>query len=298
MDQIRKMIEKCGIPARDLYDLPTSGATFPDGAHYRMEIAGIDSLPEMEALIDEMNKRKVPIHRVICMGNGTNLLTEKELKDLAQMGHDCQLEVVIIPGPRANFDIGKHVQTDWGRYSGIRVRGSDNISYFVAEVQRCIDAGIKGFLLYGEDMAFLLNQMRENGDLPKDIAFKISYTAGHANAAGAKLLEKIGVDSFNPITDLSLPMLASLRNVTKMSLDIVVAALEDLGNINRFWETPEIVRVCSPCYLKQELAASCEASREKVKYCQIIKELIESFNPALKLSQQGPRDLRIPEPSN
>jgi len=30
-------IEKYGIPARDLYDIPTSGATFPDGAHYRME---------------------------------------------------------------------------------------------------------------------------------------------------------------------------------------------------------------------------------------------------------------------
>lgn len=298
MDKIRRMIEKCNIPARDLYDLPTSGAAFPDGAHYRMEISGIESLPEMEALIDEMNKRKVPIHRVICMGKGTNLLTEKELRDLAWMGHDSQLELIVIPGPRANFDIGKHVQTDWGRYSGVRVRGSDNISYFVADVQRCIDAGIHGFLFYGEDMVFLLNQMRENGDLPKDIIFKVSYTAGHANAAGAKLLESLGADSFNPITDLSLPMLASLRKVIKIPLDIVIVTFEILGDFNRFWEAPEIVRVCSPCYIKQELPSSCETAREKVKYCQIIQELVGSINPKLKLSRQGPKDLRIPEPSN
>jgi len=36
---ISRMIEKCGIPARDLYDIPTSGITFPDGAHYGMKVS-------------------------------------------------------------------------------------------------------------------------------------------------------------------------------------------------------------------------------------------------------------------
>lgn len=108
MDKYREMIERCGIPGGDLYDIPTSGATFPDGAHYRMEISGIDALPEMAALVDEKEKRNVPIHRVICMGPGTHLLTAAELHELAQMGHDARIEVIVLPGPRANHDIGKH----------------------------------------------------------------------------------------------------------------------------------------------------------------------------------------------
>jgi len=296
MDKLVRMIEKYGIPARDLYDIPTSGATFPDGAHYRMEISGIHTIAEMEALVDEMNKRDIPVHRVIAFGQGANRLTEKELRDFAQIGQDAGIEIIAIPSARADYDIGKHAQTDWGRYSGVRVRGSDNLLYLVAGIQRCIEAGIKGFLLYGEDALFLLNQMRENGDLPKDIIFKVSYTAGHSNPAGAKLLENLGADSFNPVTDLTLPMLAALRKVIKMPLDIVTVSYEALGNINRFWEGPEIVRVSSPCYLKQELTGPPEAAREKVKYCQIMRELIERLHPELKLSKQRPEDLRVPEP--
>jgi hypothetical protein len=295
MRNIESVIEKCGIPARNLYEIPKSELTFPDGAHYRMEISGIDSVSQLEALIDEMDKRNVPIHRVICMGQGTNKLTKRELIDIAQMGKETGLELIVVPTPRSLFDLGKHVHTSWGQYSGIRVRGSDNILYLVKEIERCVDAGINGFLLYGEDMLFLLNQMRKNGDLPEDIILKVSYTQGIANAAGAKLLENLGADSVNPITDLTLPMLASLRKVVKIPLDIVVISFEALGNINRFWEAREIVKACSPCYLKQELETTCDAAREKVKYCEIMRELI-SPDSSIKLSDRRPNDLRIPTP--
>ena len=294
MDRIGEMIEKCGTPARDLYDLPTSGIAFPDGAHYRMEISGVESLAEMEALIDEMDKRDVPIHKVIAMGKGATLLSQQELKDFAQMGHDAKIEIIIIPGPRPAWDVGSHVRSDWGRASGWRTRGSDNLSYLVADIQRCIDAGIKGFLLYGEDTLYLLNQIKGNGDLPKDITFKISYTAGHANAAGAKLLENLGAGSYNPVTDLSLPMLAGIRKAIKIPMDIVIVAAGSLGSFNRIWQSAEIARVSAPCYFKQELGGGVEGTRDKVKFCEIMGELIEKNNPELKLSGQGPADLAIP----
>ena len=287
-------MERFGVPARDLYDLPTSESSFPDGADYRMEISGIDSLAEMEALVDEKEKRNIPIHRVICMGDGTNILTRKELHDLAAMGEEAEIELIVVPGPRANFDIGKHVETEWGKYSGVRLRGSDSVSYFLEEVQRCREAGIKGFLFYGEDMIYLMNKLRKAGDLPEDLVFKLSYTAGAANPPGAQLAEEVGADSLNPVTDLTLPMLASLRNSVDIPLDIVVVTFEILGNFNRFWETAEIVRTAAPCYLKQELEPSEEGAREKVKYCQIIAELIERRNPELKLSPHGAEDLSIP----
>ena len=293
-DSLDRAIEKFGVPSRDLYDLPTSSLSFPDGGDYRMEISGIDSLPEMEALIDEKEKRNVPIHRVICMGDGTNILTKGDLKDLAAMGEEAGIELIVVPGPRANFDIGKHAETEWGKFSGVRLRGSDNVSYFLEEVRRCMEAGIKGFLFYGEDMIYLMNKLRNAGDLPEDLVFKLSYTAGAANPAGAMLAEEVGADSLNPVTDLTLPMLASLRDSIEIPLDIVVVTFEILGNFNRFWEGAEIVRTTSPCYLKQELESSEEGAREKVKYCQIMRELIERRNPELELSPQAPEDLSIP----
>ena len=42
------------------------------------------------------------------------------------------------------------------------------------------------------------------------------------------------------------------------------------------------------------LLAGC--AREKVKYAQIIHELIQATNPDLRLSSLGPEDLAIPRP--
>jgi len=294
MHEIAKMLQRYNIPGRDSYDLPSSPLRFPDGANYRNEISGIESLKEMEALIKEMEKRKVPIHRVIAMGKGTNLLTFKELQELACMGKESKIEIIVIPGPRANFDIGKHATTEWGQFSGVRVRGSDNINYFLQDILRCIDAGIRGFLFYGEDLLFLLHRMRKNGEIPSNLVFKLSYTAGVANAAGGLLAEQIGADSINPVTDLTLPMLASLRKAIKIPLDIVTVTFEILGNFNRFWEGSEIIRVTSPCYIKQELDSGVENAKTKVQYCEIMRELINKQNPDLVLSEQGPEDLRIP----
>lgn len=296
MKHLREAIEKHGFPGGDRYDLPDSGRTFPDGAHYRVEISGIDSLQEMEALVAEQQKRQVPIHRLICMGNGTHLLTASELKDLAEMGKDAGMEVIVLPGPRANHDLGKHTYSPWGKYSGVRVRGADNVRYFLQDVWRCIDAGLRGFLFYGEDLLYLFHQLRKAGDLPDNLVFKVSYTQGLSNPVGAKLLEDLGADSVNPITDLTLPMLAAIREVLTIPMDVVVASFEILGDLNRFWETPEIVRVSSPTYLKQELQPNVENARQKVRYCEIIQEIINQAEGELNLSAAEPEDLCIPEP--
>ncbi len=296
MPKTQKIIESHGLPGRDLYNLPPSSSSFPDGAQYRMEISGIDSLPEMEALVEEMQKRQIPVHRVISMGNGTQRLTMGELRDLAQLGTDAGIEVIVLPGPRANHDLGKHAASPWGRYSGIRVRGADQMRYFLEDIFRSLEAGIRGFLFYGEDMLHLCQQMREKGDLPADTVFKVSYTQGLANPAGAQLLQDLGADSVNPVTDLTLPMLASLREVLRIPLDVVVASFDILGDLNRFWEAPEIVRICSPVYLKQELEPNVENARHKVRYCEILQELVERADPSLILSRQQPEDLHLPNP--
>ena len=70
MDKIKNAIQKLGYPTGDRYDRPSSTQTFPDGAHYRIEISGVERLANLEAMVDESEKRGVPVHRLIAMVGG------------------------------------------------------------------------------------------------------------------------------------------------------------------------------------------------------------------------------------
>jgi len=49
LNTIRNFMEKEGIPGRDGYELAASGKAFPDGANFRIEIAGVERASTMEA---------------------------------------------------------------------------------------------------------------------------------------------------------------------------------------------------------------------------------------------------------
>lgn len=310
MEKIRRMMEKQGVPGRDLYDLPTSGKKFPDRCHYRIEISGVERPSTLEAVIDEMDKRKVPVHRLISMVMGATLLSDKEMEQFAKMAHDSKLEVIITPGPRTLWDLGGQIRTPEGAISGIRFRGSDNLAYVIADIKRAIDFGFRGFLVIDEGLLWLLSQMRKAGDIPKDVVFKVSIFAGHANPAGAKVLEALGANTFNPVADLTLPMLAAIRKAVDIPVDVHVYLFDSFGGFNRLWETPEIARVTAPCYFKIEPGPSVGAmykpwvspeslafaAREKVKNAETIIGLIDKNYPEAKLSEVGVKDLAIPKP--
>jgi hypothetical protein len=310
MEKIRRMMEKQGVPGRDLYDLPISGKRFPDKCHYRIEISGVERPSTLEAVIDEMDKRKVPVHRLISMVMGATLLSDEEMEQFAKMAHDAKLEVIITPGPRTLWDLGGQIRTPEGAISGIRFRGSDNLAYVIADIKRAIDFGFRGFLVIDEGLLWLLSQMRKAGDIPKDVVFKVSIFAGHANPAGAKVLETLGADTFNPVADLTLPMLAAIRKAVDIPVDVHVYLFDSFGGFNRLWETPEIARVTAPCYFKIEPGPSVGAmykpwvspeslafaAREKVKNAETIIQLVDKNYPEAKLSKVGAKDLAIPEP--
>jgi len=295
MARAQQLLEKHHLPSHDLHDLPSSTASFPDGCQFRMEVSGVESVAELDAVADESSRRGIPIHRVIAIGPGTQSLTLAELKDLARIAHDARIELIVIPGPRANFDVGSHYHSPWGHASGVRVRGADQMAYLVEDVLRSAEVGHRGFLFYGEEVLQLFHGMRLAGDLPRETCFKLSYTAGVSNPAGAKLAESVGADSINPVSDLTLSMLAAIRSSVHVPLDIVtMAAEQNLGAINRFWDGAEIIRVSAPCYFKQEFGPGVDGARLKVKYCEIMRELVARLNPDLRMSGFGPADLRIP----
>ena len=306
---IREFMEKEGIPGRDLYSLPNSTKTFPDGANYRIEIAGIERASTMEAMIDEAKKRNLTIHRVIATVGGSTFCDFEELKAIAQMGYEEKIEVVTAVGHRKAWDAGsKEAATTEGAMQGFRLRGSDNVSYYIADAMRNIEAGIRGILVYDEGILFLLNRMREEKLIPRETIFKFSVFGGYCSAAGAKVIESMGANSMNPLSDVSLPILGSIRKAVDIPLDVYMIIVDSFGGMFRAYEAPEIARIASPCYFKFEPGTAegdiykpwvteawhQEFTRQKVKIAGIVQEIMERHASNLVVSKKGADDLVIP----
>lgn len=307
--KIRGFMEKEGIPGRDGYDLPTSKKAFPDGAHYRFEIAGVERASTMEAMIVEARRRNFTVHRVIATVGGSTYCDFEELKAMAQMAYEEKIEVVMAAGHRKGWDVGaKESATSEGAMQGFRLRGSDNLSYHIADILRNVEAGFRGFLVYDEGVLFLLNKMRKEGFLPKEVIFKFSVFGGYCSAVGAKVIESMGANSMNPSSDVSLPILAGIRQTVNIPLDVYMIVVDSFGGVFRAYEGPEIARIASPCYFKFEPGTSegeiykpwiaeswhQDFIRQKVKIAAIVQEIMEKHAPQLKTSKKGAADLVLP----
>lgn len=308
MNDIQHFMEKLGIPGRDLYGLPNSNLAFPDGAHYRIEIAGVERATTLEAMIAEARKRNLTIHRAIGTVGGSTYCDFQELKAMAQMAFEERIEMVMTIGHRKGWDSGaKESATSEGMMQGFRLRGSDHISYWIADMMRNIEAGFRGFLVYDEGVLFIVNKMREEGFIPEETIFKFSVFGGYCSAAGAMVIESMGANTMNPASDVSLPILAGIRKTIRIPLDVYIIVVDSFGGMFRAYEAPEIARIASPCYFKFEPGLS-EGSiykpwvteewhqgfiKEKIKIASIVKEIMENHAPQLNMSGKGPADLTL-----
>jgi hypothetical protein len=311
LDEIRTfMDEKMGVPGRDPWSLPSSSQAFPDGAHFRIEIAGVERASTLEAMVEEARKRKIVIHRAIATVGGSTLLGFSELQAMARLAREEKIEVIMTVGHRKGWDAGsKELSTPEGSMHGFRLRGSDNLSYWLADMMRNLEAGFRGFLVYDEGLLLILNRMRQEGFIPPETIFKFSVFGGYASAAGAKVVESLGANTMNPISDISLPILAGIRQAVRIPLDIYLFIVDSFGGMFRAYEAPEIARVAAPCYFKFEPGTSegdiykpwvseawhREFIREKVRIASIVMELMDRHAPQLKTSAKGASDLVLPE---
>ena len=165
--EIRNFMEKMGLPGRDGHALPDSPRTFPDGCHYRIEIAGVEGMASLSALVEEADKRKIPVHRAIATVGGSTYLELTELRDMAMLAREAGIEIILTVGHRKGWDAGaKEMATSEGMMNGFRLRGSDNLSYWLADMARGLEAGFRGFLVYDEGLLSILGQMRQEGFHP------------------------------------------------------------------------------------------------------------------------------------
>lgn len=250
-EETRKQIAKLGLPDGDRYDLPTSTKRFKDGAQFRIECPTINSPECFRALIETAwNKYGVHINK-IDETYGIIRHTTIDIKEYIAIAKDWQCEVNFSVGPRAEYDIGGTVKTPQGVRVGYRLRGMENIVRAVEDVKRVMDMGIRGVLCYDEGLLWVLSDLRKNGDLPADMSIKLSAHMGACNPASFQLMERLGANTINPIRDLTLEMLAALREAVDAPIDLHTDNPPASGGFIRTYDAPDMVRIVSPVYPNQ-----------------------------------------------
>lgn len=300
MENTKEFLKKVGID--EVSDDYVSPKRFGDGGQYRFEVPGIQSPKTMNALLEEAGRNNIFIHRVT-QTKGIMMLTDEEIKEMVKLAKDYGCELFLSVGPRATYDTSATVHTKEGSRIGYRLRGYDNLVYAIEDVKRACRLGVRGILLYDEGLLWVLNQMREDSEIPSNVHFKLSAHAGHSNPASAKLLEEMGLDSLNPVRDLQIPMLASIRNATDMVLDLHTENPKSTGGFIRHYEVPKFIQVASPVYLKTggSVAANhnwdttASEAIARIKQVKLVKRMIYEYCPDAIVSPDRSGDLAVPE---
>ena len=300
MNKTKDFLKKIGINEVDSGF--ESNKTFNDGGQFRFEVPGIQSPKTMEALLDEAQNQDLTIHRVT-QTKGIMLLSDEEIIQMVDLAKEYGCELFLSVGPRATYDTSATVHTKEGSRLGYRLRGYDNLVYAIEDVKRAVHFGVRGILLYDEGLLYALNQMRSADELPKNLHFKMSAHAGHGNPASAKLLQSIGLDSFNPVRDLQIPMLASIRKAIDIPIDLHTENPKSTGGFIRHYEVPKFIKVASPVYLKtggsvatnHNWDTSQKEAVARVKQVKLVNRMIKEYVPDYVMSSIKSNDLAIPK---
>jgi hypothetical protein len=310
VDATRRFLESIGLPSGDLYELPSSEKRFPDGAQYRIEIPSTEGPRCLEAVLEEAERLDVHVHRV-SQGSGVFLQTDAELDELARVAADARVEVSLFARPNAAWDTSAMARSPAGAAVAPTSRGQEQIVYGLEDARRAAAHGFRSVLIADLGLLAAFAAMRAAGELPADMQAKISVMLPAANPAAARELERLGANTLNLPTDLSLAQTAAIRAAVDIPLDIYVEAPDNVGGFVRLHELPELIRIAAPVYVKFGLrnapdvypagthleATTVALSRERVRRARLGMELLERSGYEPQTSELGAAGLAVPVPS-
>jgi hypothetical protein len=286
-----------------------SDQRFADGLRYRIEIPSVEGPRVLEAVLEEADSRGVPVRRV-SQGSGVMMLTDAEIRHMAQLGAEAGVEVSLFLGPRGAWDTGGQSFAT-GAAGGV-ARGPAGVETCVAEVRRGVALGIRSFLVADLGVLATLGEMKRSGELPETLVLKTSVLLPCGNPASAQALEKLGATTINVATDLSPADIGKLRAACSAPLDVYVEVPDDQGGFVRYYEVPDMIRAASPMYVKLGLRnapniypsglhledLAIKLGRERVRRAELVLRLLEERAPELVEGRgdDRPSDLGIPEP--
>ena len=297
IEQTRTFLASLGFPTGDAIEAPDSQQRFADGGQWRVEIPSVEGPNALRAVFDAAAEFDVPVHRV-SQGSGVMLLTDDELDEMAAIGGERGIEISLFVGPRAGWDTGAMAYMPAGRIVAPKIRGLEQLILAVEDVRRACEHGITSVLVADDGLLFVLSEMKKAGELPPELILKGSVMLGSSNPVSVRLLEQLGLTTFNTPTDLSIPQLAAVRAATAMPLDIYIEAPDDIGGFLRHYEIAEIVRVAAPVYLKFGLrnapniypsgthleATAIALTRERLRRARIGLDLLNRLAPDAQMS--------------
>jgi hypothetical protein len=268
--------------------LPTSTATFPDGAPYHIEIPSVEGPEALRAVLGSAEAYGIRIHR-ISQGSGIMMQTDDEITEMLQLGREHSVEICLFVGPRAEWDIGVQASTVGGGAVAATLRGREQLFAALEDVRHGCELGLRSILVADLGQLWLLGKMRAQGLLPSDLKIKVSASMPAANPATARVLEDLGADTINVPVDLTVEQLAGLRSAIEVPIDIYIEAPDTFGAPVRYYDVPEIVRVAAPLHLKFAVrnAASLypygrhlrdhaiDTGRERVRRAKLATQIIE-----------------------
>jgi Peptidase family U32 len=286
-----------------------SQATFPDGAHFRIEIPSVEGPAVLRTVAAEAARRGITVNRV-SQGSGAMLLSSAELAEMATIAADIGIEVSLFVGPREEWDIGRAASAPDGQVFAGRLRGTRQLRYAIDDIARAAELGIRGFLIADPGLLKLVTGLQADGQLPASIVWKVSAVLAPSNPLSFLLLEQLGASTINVPSDLTLGQIAEMRASSRLPIDLYVETPDAMGGVVRGHEAAEMISVAAPMYTKFGLRNSrplypsgahlvAEASAiaaEKVHRAAVALEWIARSGAVLVQSEPGATGLGIPEP--
>ena len=173
-----------------------------------------------------------------------------DLAEMARIGADEGLEVSLFVGPREEFGVGGAVRSPDGLLLSGRLRGYHQLRYALEDIQRAVEAGIRGFLIADTGLMEILRDMVSAGELPRNIVWKISAVLAPSNPVTFRQLITLGGTTVNVPSDVTLAELAELRSLSDAPIDLYLESPDSLGGVVRGHELGEIALVAAPLYAK------------------------------------------------
>ncbi len=307
MTSARDVLRSMGLPAGDLHDLPDSAKRFPDGAQYRVEIPSTEGPESLRAVLEEAGRRSVPVHRV-SQGSGVFLHTDSELNEMAGIAARERVEVSLFARPNAGWDTSAMARAPAGGVVAAAARGQDQVVACLDDALRAAAHGFRSVLIADLGVLAAFDALRRAGTLPADMQAKVSVMLPAANPAAAQVIERLGANTLNLPTDLTLPQIAAIRAAVDVPLDIYIESPDNLGGFIRMHEIPEIIRVAAPVYLKFGLRnapdiypagshlmpTAVALSRERVRRARLGLDLLARSGAEAQTSELGAPGLAVP----
>lgn len=98
-------------------------------------------------------------------------------------------------------------------------------------------------------------------------------------------------------------MIAAIRDVTDMTLDLHTENPKSTGGFIRHYEVPDFIRVAAPVYLKTGGSVAANHNWDttekeaiaRIKQVKLVKRMIDEYCPDVIASPEQSSDLAIPE---